>query len=79
MTLLRMAWRNLWRNPRRSLVTTGAMTFALWVRVLYSGLINGYWRAMERGIRELEVGDIQVFAPARRAGRLEPVAAIKLV
>jgi ABC-type lipoprotein release transport system permease subunit len=60
---IRMAWRNLWRNPRRSLATLGAMTFALWVMVLYSGLVEGYMRGMERGIRELEVGDLQVFAP----------------
>jgi putative ABC transport system permease protein len=63
MISIRMAWRNLWRNPRRSLVTVGAMTFALWVMVLYSGLVEGYMRGMERGIRELEVGDLQVFAP----------------
>jgi ABC-type lipoprotein release transport system permease subunit len=62
MMLLRMAWRNLWRNPRRTVVTTGAMTLALWVMVLYSGLIEGYWRGMERSIRELEVGDVQLFA-----------------
>ena len=63
MITIRMAWRNLWRNPRRSLATLGAMTFALWVMVLYSGLVEGYMRGMERGIRELEVGDLQVFAP----------------
>jgi putative ABC transport system permease protein len=63
MMLLGMAWRNLWRNPRRTLVTTAAMTLALWVMVLYSGLIEGYWRGMERSVRDLEVGDVQIFAP----------------
>jgi len=63
MTLHRMAWRNLWRNPRRSLVTTAAMTLALWVMVLYSGMIEGYWRGMEAGIVDFEVGDVQVHAP----------------
>lgn len=62
MMILRMAWRNLWRNPRRTIVTTAAMTLALWVMVLYSGLVEGYWRGMERSIREVEVGDVQVFA-----------------
>ncbi len=60
--LLRMAWRNLWRNPRRSVVTTLAMTLALWVMVLYSGLIEGYWRGMERGVVDLEFGDVQIHA-----------------
>jgi putative ABC transport system permease protein len=62
MMLLRMAWRNLWRNPRRSVVTILAMTLALWVMVLYSGLIEGYWRGMERGVVDLEFGDVQIHA-----------------
>ena len=62
MSLLRMAWRNLWRNPRRSVVTTAAMTLALWVMLLYSGLIEGYYQSMERSVTELEVGDMQVHA-----------------
>jgi len=63
MNLLRLAWRNLWRNPRRTVVTTAAMTLALWVMVLYSGLLEGYWRQMERGVLDLEVGDLQIHAP----------------
>jgi putative ABC transport system permease protein len=63
MSLSRMAWRNLWRNPRRSIVTVAAMTLALWVMILYSGLVQGYWRGMERGVLDMEVGDLQVFAP----------------
>lgn len=58
----KLAWRNLWRNKRRSLVTLGAMAFALWVLVLYSGLITGYLAGMERDILDLEVGDLQIHA-----------------
>jgi putative ABC transport system permease protein len=63
VSLSRMAWRNLWRNPRRSIVTVAAMTLALWVMILYSGLLQGYWRGMERSLLDMEVGDLQVFAP----------------
>ena len=58
-----MAWRNLWRNPRRSLVTMGTMTIALCALVTFSGLMSGMQRAMEANVVELETGDIQIFAP----------------
>ncbi len=61
MSTLRMAWRNVWRNRRRSLVTVAAMSLALLVMILYSGLVEGYLLGMERNILDLEVGDVQVF------------------
>jgi ABC-type lipoprotein release transport system permease subunit len=57
-----MAWRNVWRNRRRSVVTISAMTFALWVMILYAGMMDGYLQGMERSILDLEVGDVQIFA-----------------
>jgi len=61
-----MAWRNVWRNRRRTLVTIGAMSFALFVMILYAGLMEGYLRSMERNVLDLEVGDVQVFADGYR-------------
>jgi len=61
-----MAWRNVGRNRRRTLVTTGAMSFALFVMILYAGLMEGYLRDMERSVLDLEVGDVQVFASGYR-------------
>lgn len=58
-----MAWRNVWRNTRRSIVCIAAMALALCIMVLYSGLIRGYLQGMERNILDLEVGDVQIFAP----------------
>lgn len=57
-----MAWRNLWRNRRRSGVTIAAMSFGLWVMILYAGLLDGYVQGMERSILDMEVGDVQIFA-----------------
>jgi len=62
MNVCRMGWRNVWRNRRRSIVTIAAMTLALWVMVLYSGMLVGYFRGMERNVLDLELGDIQIFA-----------------
>src|SRR5215471_6734898 len=62
MSVFKMAWRNVWRNRRRSIVTMAAMTLALCVEILYSGLVTGYLQGMEDDVLNLEVGDIQVFA-----------------
>ena len=62
MNLFKMAWRNLWRNRRRSVVTIGAMSFALLVLLLYAGIVEGFMVAMENDVLDYEVGDLQVFA-----------------
>ncbi len=62
MSVFKMAWRNVWRNKRRSTVTIAAMTLALFVEILYSGLVTGYLQGMQDDILDLEVGDMQVFA-----------------
>jgi ABC-type lipoprotein release transport system permease subunit len=64
--IFKMAWRNVWRNRRRTLVTIAAMSLALLVMILYAGLMAGYFRDMERNILDLEVGDLQVFAQSYR-------------
>ena len=66
MNLFKMAWRNVWRSRRRSLVTIAAMTFALWVELLYSGMILGFTSGMERDVLDLEVGDLQIHADGYR-------------
>ena len=62
MGVVKMAWRNLWRHSRRTLVTIGAMTLALFVLILYTGLVEGYLQNMERNVLDLEVGDVQAHA-----------------
>ncbi|MCP4567192.1 MAG: ABC transporter permease [FCB group bacterium] len=57
-----MSWRNVWRYRRRTIITVAAMTLALWVMILYTGLVEGYILGMERNVLDLEIGDIQVFA-----------------
>jgi ABC-type lipoprotein release transport system permease subunit len=59
MGILKMAWRNLWRHRRRSVVTIAAMTLSLFVLILYTGLVEGYLENMEGNILDLEVGDVQ--------------------
>lgn len=66
MDIGRMAWRNIWRNPRRSGVTILAMAFALWVMVLYSGLVEGMLQGMRDDVLDLEVGELQIHAAGYR-------------
>ena len=66
MHTISMAWRNVWRNGRRSAVTITAMAFALWVLVLYSGLVTGYMGGMERDLLDLELGEIQIVGDGYR-------------
>lgn len=61
-----MAWRNVWRHTRRTLVTVAAMGFALLAMIVYTGLVDGYMHGMERNLLDLEMGDVQVFAPGYR-------------
>ena len=66
MKILRMAWRNLWRNGRRTLVTVGAMTLALWAMVLYTSLMQGMLGSMESTLLDVELGDFQIHADGYR-------------
>jgi ABC-type lipoprotein release transport system permease subunit len=66
VTLLRMAWRNLLRNGRRTGVTLAAMTLALLATVLYTSMVEGYLRSMEESIVGLEIGDLEVHAAGYR-------------
>ncbi len=57
-----MAWRNVWRNRRRTLVTVAAMTFGLTTMIVYAGLMEGMLRDLENDVLDLEVGDLQIVA-----------------
>ena len=60
MDILKMAWRNIWRNPRRTLVTVAAMTLALFSLVVYTGMLQGMLNDMEQSVVEVEIGDLQI-------------------
>jgi putative ABC transport system permease protein len=63
---LKLAWRNVWRNARRSVVTIAATSLALCVMIIYSGLVVGYIDGLEANVLDLEVGDAQAFAEGYR-------------
>ena len=66
MDILSMAWRNIWRNRRRTLATVAATTLAVFVMISYSGLVEGVLRVMEGQVLDMEIGDVQIHAPEYR-------------
>ncbi len=57
---VKIAWRNVWRNRRRSLITMGAMIFALMITVVTRSLQYGTYDALESYAVRLLVGEMQV-------------------
>ena len=44
--LAAMAWRNLWRNRRRSLITLSSIALGTMFAVIMTGIQDGQWRDM---------------------------------
>jgi ABC-type lipoprotein release transport system permease subunit len=63
---LRIAWRNLGRNRRRTALALGAIAIAELVLVFYQGLFGGYFETMLRTMTGPVVGHVQVHAPKWR-------------
>jgi len=63
---LRLAWRNIWRNRRRSLIALIAMALGLALLILMDGFIAGSKQAVFGNAVKLQGGNIQVHAPGYR-------------
>ncbi len=64
---LRLAWRNIWRHRRRTLIVVLAMGFGLALMMMYDGLIAGFDQAIYGNAIKLLGGNIQVHASGYRA------------
>ncbi len=58
--LLKLAWRDVWRNRRRSFITMGAIVFAVLIIAVTRSLQYGTYEAMETYAIRLFAGDLQV-------------------
>jgi len=59
----KLAWRNLWRQPRRTWLTTGAMVFSNILLVFLISLQLGMYRMMIDNTLKAFTGHMQVQAP----------------
>ena len=61
--LLRIAWRNVWRQRRRTLLIAVAMGFMMALLVFFDGMIGGFEQAIYGNAIQLLGGNLQVHAP----------------
>jgi ABC-type lipoprotein release transport system permease subunit len=66
---LKLAWRNIWRNKRRTIITQFAMSLTLALMIAYSGLVWGLINQMERNATLLGPGEIQIHSPGYLSDR----------
>jgi putative ABC transport system permease protein len=59
---LRMAWRNLWRNPRRTFLTVAAIAFACLLLVFMLSFQFGSYEAMINSAVKVQTGHLHVQA-----------------
>jgi len=58
--ILSLASRNVFRNWRRTLVTTLAMGFAGFIMILFASLMQGLMQGSEKNVVSMDLGDIQI-------------------
>jgi ABC-type lipoprotein release transport system permease subunit len=59
---LKLAWRNLWRNRRRTLLVVGAMAMMMSFLIMYDSMILGFETAVYGNAIKLSGGNIQIRA-----------------
>ena len=64
---LRLAWRNIWRHRRRTIIIVSAMGLGLSLMMMYDGLVDGFNQAIYGNAIKILGGNIQVHAEGYRA------------
>lgn len=71
---LRLAWRNLWRHRRRTLIIVVAMGLGLALMMFYDGLVAGFDQAIYGNAIKVLGGNLQVHAVGyRESASLTPL------
>jgi ABC-type lipoprotein release transport system permease subunit len=70
--LVRLAWRNVWRNRRRTLIAVLAIALGLALLVFFDSFLAGAKQSIYGNVVKLQGGNVQIHAPGylERAKRL---------
>lgn len=60
--LLRMAWRNLWRNRRRTLITLAAIAFGILMNTSFTFISDGYYGQLIDAAARMGAGNLTIQA-----------------
>jgi ABC-type lipoprotein release transport system permease subunit len=60
---LRLAWRNIWRHRRRTLIIVLAVGLTMWMMIMYDGLMAGFTQSIYGNAIKVLGGNVQVHAP----------------
>ena len=64
--LVRMAWRNVWRNWRRTIIAVVAISLGLILLLIFDGMMGGAEQAMYGNVVKLQGGNVQIHATGYR-------------
>jgi len=67
MLLLKLAWRSLWRNRRRTIITITAITLALTMAIFFIAFAEGVYAKMIDDAVRMQAGHLTVEHPEYRA------------
>lgn len=69
MTILKYAWRNLWRNKQRTAITLAAITLNTAILIISYSLMEGMLRHTIHNVTNMIVGEVQVHAESYKKDR----------
>lgn len=62
MLYLRLAWRNIWRHRRRTVIVVIAIAMSLWMMMFYDAFVAGFNNAIYGNAIKFLGGNIQIHA-----------------
>lgn len=60
---LRLAWRNIWRHRRRTIIVALAIGLTMWLMMFYDGMVAGFQDAIYGSAIKVLGGNVQIHAP----------------
>lgn len=66
MLLVKIAWKNIWRNKVRSFVVITAISLGLWAGVFGSAFVQGMMKSKVEDVIQTEMSHIQIHVPKFR-------------